>query len=67
MFSKIFIVIIMIIILISLASGLVFLVRDKGKTERTVKALTWRVVLSLSLFAFLFLAYKLHWIAPHSI
>ena len=67
MFIKIFIVIIMLIILGSLASGLVFLVRDKGKTERTVKALTWRIGLSLGLFVFLFLAFKLNWITPHPV
>lgn len=67
MFIKIFIVIIMLIILVSLASGLIFLVRDKGKTERTVKALTWRIALSVGLFVFLFLAFKLNWITPHPI
>jgi hypothetical protein len=67
MFTKILIIIIMLIIFSSLVSGLVFLVRDKGQSKRTVKALTWRIALSVSLFLFLFLAFKLHWIAPHPI
>lgn len=67
MFTKIFILIIMLIILITLFSGLVFLVRDNGKTKNTVKALTWRIALSLGLFIFLIVAFSLHWINPHGV
>jgi hypothetical protein len=45
-------------ILISLFSALYFLLRDKGRSERTVKALTVRVVLSIVLFALLMLSYR---------
>ncbi|WP_232220410.1 DUF2909 domain-containing protein [Legionella tunisiensis] len=44
-----------------------FLVRDEGKTKRTVKALTWRIALSLLLFLFLLLAFKMGWIQPHAV
>lgn len=67
MFAKTFIIIVMLLILVALASSLVFLVRDESKTKRTVKALSWRIGLSLTLFLFLFLAFSLEWIAPHSI
>ncbi|MDF1683404.1 MAG: twin transmembrane helix small protein [Legionellaceae bacterium] len=67
MFTKIFILIIMLIILITLFSGLLFLVRDNGKTKNTVKALTWRIALSLGLFIFLIIAFSLHWINPHGV
>ncbi|KTC66570.1 Protein of uncharacterised function (DUF2909) (plasmid) [Legionella adelaidensis] len=67
MFTKSLIILVMIIILVSLASGLVFLVKDEGKTKRTVKSLTWRIALSLGLFLFLFLAFSLEWITPHSL
>jgi apolipoprotein N-acyltransferase len=40
-------------ILASLASALYYLVKDKGQSERTVKMLTVRVVLSLVLFLML--------------
>ena len=63
MFTKIFILVIMLIILISLFSGLVFLVRDDG----TLKALTWRIALSLGLFIFLIIAFAAHWINPHGV
>jgi hypothetical protein len=67
MFTKIFILIIMLIILVTLFSGLLFLVRDNGKTKNTVKALTWRIALSLGLFIFLIIAFSLHWINPHGL
>ncbi|HHF7346354.1 MULTISPECIES: twin transmembrane helix small protein [Legionella] len=67
MFTKAIILIVMLIILVALGSGLVFLVRDEGKTKRTVKALTWRIALSLLLFLFLFLAFSMGWIQPHAI
>lgn len=67
MFARTIIFIVMLVILISLASGLVFLIRDEGKTKRTVKALSWRIGLSLALFLFLFLAFSLEWIHPHPV
>lgn len=57
----------MLIILISLGSGIVFLVKDEGKTKRTVKALTWRIALSIGLFIFLILGFSFGFISPHGI
>ncbi|AHE67959.1 hypothetical protein Loa_02417 [Legionella oakridgensis ATCC 33761 = DSM 21215] len=54
MFIKGIIILIMLIILAALASSLIFLVKDAGKSKRTVKALTWRIGLSLCLFIFYF-------------
>ena len=42
-----------IFILASLASALYYLIKDKGQSDRTVKMLTIRVALSLSLFVLL--------------
>jgi hypothetical protein len=67
MFIKIFIIIVMLIIIGALMSSLIFLVRDEGKTQRTVKALTLRIGLSIALFLFLFVAFYFHWITPHSV
>lgn len=67
MLTKIIIIIVMLGILAALMSSLVFLVRDKGRKERSVKALTVRIGLSVGLFIFLFLAFKFHWIAPHDL
>jgi hypothetical protein len=54
----------MLAILVSLACAGVFLMRDKGKTNRTVNALAWRVGMSITLFLFVLLAYALGWIEP---
>ena len=67
MITKIIIVITMIIIAGSLASGLIFLIKDSGNTKRTVKALTIRIAISLSLFIFLIIAFKMGLIHPHGI
>jgi len=67
MITKIFIIFTMIIIAGSLASGLIFLIRDSGNSKRTVKALTLRIGISLSLFIFLLIAFKLGLIKPHGI
>ena len=67
MLVKAIIILVMLIILFCLGSGMVFLVRDEGKTKRTVKALTWRIGLSIILFLFLFLAFSMGWIKPHGV
>jgi hypothetical protein len=50
------------LILASLGSALIFLVRDKGQSTRTVKALAVRVALSIALFLLLMIGYKLGFI-----
>ncbi|MBG7620768.1 twin transmembrane helix small protein [Herbaspirillum sp. AP02] len=64
---KIIVAIAFILILASLASALIFLMRDKGKSNRTVRALTLRVGFSVALFLFILLSYKLGWIQPTGI
>jgi FtsH-binding integral membrane protein len=56
-----------VLILASLFSGLFFLIRDQGRSKRTVKALTWRVGLSLALFLLLLAGYYYGLIKPHGI
>ena len=46
----------------SLASALVYLMRDKGGTNRTVNALTVRIGLSIALFLFVLFAHYMGWI-----
>jgi len=62
---KIIIVVALVTILASLGSALVFLVKDGGKTKRTVNALTVRISLSLALFLFLMLGYYMGWFVPN--
>ncbi len=54
---KIIIVLFLVVIVGSLASALLYLVRDKGDSNRTVKALTVRIGLSVTLFVLLMLGY----------
>lgn len=64
---KVIILIFFFFIFFSLGSALYFLVKDRGSSVRIVKALTWRIVLSLILFMLLFVAFAIGWITPHSI
>ena len=50
---KLVIVLLLIGVIVSLFSGLFFLFRDHGAGQRTVKALSFRVGLSVALFALL--------------
>lgn len=67
MLIKIIIFFIMFLIVIALGSGLIGLVKPKSAAKLTVKSLTIRVILSVSLFVFLFIAFKLQWITPHNL
>lgn len=61
---KIFVAIAFTLIIASLGSALFFLMRDKGRSNRTVQALAIRVGLSITLFLFVLGAYRMGWIAP---
>lgn len=56
------VLVIFLMILASLGSALVFLVRDRGESRRTVRALAVRVGLSLALFLLLMISYRMGWI-----
>lgn len=51
-------------IILSMGSALFFLMRDKGKSNRTVYSLALRVGISISLFLLLLLANYMGWIRP---
>ncbi len=65
--TKLFVLIVFAGILASLGSAMFYLINDKGGSGRTVKALTWRIGLSVALFASLFIAYALGLIEPHGV
>lgn len=46
----------------SLVSALVFLVRDQGRTNNVVRALGFRVGFSILLFLFILFAHQMGWI-----
>ena len=63
---KVFIALAFVGILASLGSALVFLMRDRGTTNRTVNALTVRVGLSIALLVFIWFSYWMGWIEPRT-
>jgi DUF2909 family protein len=54
---RILVILFIIFILGSLGSALYYLIKDQGRTERTVKALTLRIALSILLFLLLMVGY----------
>jgi hypothetical protein len=52
-------------IVVSLGSGLFHLVKDDGKSNRMVNALTVRIGLSVLLFVLLLIAWRTGLIVPH--
>ena len=64
---KILVAVAFILILASLGSALVFLMKDKGKSNRTVQALALRVGFSILLFVLILVANHFGWIQPTGI
>jgi hypothetical protein len=64
---KIFVAIAFILIIGSLASALFFLMRDKGGSNRTVRALAFRVGFSIALFIVILVLHRLGYIEPTGI
>jgi cytochrome bd-type quinol oxidase subunit 2 len=67
MIIKYLIVIVLVAIVASLASGLYFMLKDKGGSRRMVNSLTVRIGLSVALFVLLFVAWFFGLIEPHPI
>lgn len=57
MLVKSLIIVMLLLIVGSLFSALFYLIKDKGEGERTAKALTVRISLSIGLFPLLMLGY----------
>lgn len=67
MAGKILIVTALAAILYQLGAGLYFMMVDHGSTGRTVRALTWRIGLSVGLILVVMLGVATGWIQPHGI
>jgi hypothetical protein len=64
---KIVIIACLVLIVLSLGSGLFYLVSDKGESKKMVTALSIRVGLSVLLFVILLIAWSQGLIKPHGI
>jgi putative copper export protein len=57
----------LILILWNLGAGLYYMLVDKGRSNRTVKALTRRIGLSVALILLVVFAIWMGWITPHGV
>jgi succinate dehydrogenase/fumarate reductase cytochrome b subunit len=57
----------LILIVWNLGSGLYYMMTDKGQTDRTVKALTKRIALSIALILGVIFAAWMGWIEFHGV
>lgn len=64
---RILIILILLVIVASLGSALIYLLRDRSRSVRTVKALTFRIGLSIALFVLLVLGYAFGLLQPHGL
>jgi len=55
------------VILWNLGAGLYYMLVDKGKTRRTVNALTRRIALSVGLILIVIFSIWMGWITPHGV
>ena len=65
MLFKTIVVILLLFILASLGFALVYMLKEPKTSTRMLKSLTWRIGLSLLLFALLIIGAELGWIEPH--
>ena len=64
---KIIIVVLLGLIVLSLAAGMFSMINNQENTNRTVKMLTIRIVLSIVTFIFIFISFYMGWIQPHGV
>jgi len=64
---RIVILLLLVVVLASLFSGLYFVYKDKGGTNRAVIALTIRIAASLLVFAILIVSYYFGWIGERGL
>ena len=65
MLFKTLVVVMLALVVSALFSGLYFMLRDKGRSTRSVKSLTWRIAISLALFVLLLIGAATGLIEPH--
>ena len=67
MLFKTIIVILLLVVLFSLFQALFFLIKDESKSDRMLKALTWRIGLSVFIFILLLIGQAMGLIQPHGL
>ncbi len=67
MVQKIVIIAFLVVIVFNLGSGLYYMMVDKGESNRMVRALTWRIGLSIALIAVIGIGIWTGWLKPHDL
>ncbi len=67
MLFKIIIVALLLIILVSLGTALFAMLKNEPESNRTVKALTVRILLSIALLVLILIGYSMGLITPHKL
>lgn len=67
MLFKVIIISLLLFVLISLGQALMYLIKDDGRSDRVVKALTWRIGVSVLIFILLLLGSVFGLIQPHGL
>ena len=67
MLVKLLIILFLIVIVYNLGAGLFYMMTDKGQTNRTVRALTWRIGLSVFLILLVIVGILTGVIHPHGL
>jgi cytochrome bd-type quinol oxidase subunit 2 len=62
---KLIVILMLVAIVVNLGSALFQLARGTGDSKQMLRALTWRIGLSVLLFVLLLLAYSAGFIRPH--
>ena len=65
--GQIIIVVLLGLIVLSLAAGMFSMIKGQENSNRTVKMLTIRIVLSIITFIFIFISFYMGWIQPHGV
>ena len=64
---KLIVIVLLIAAVVSLARALMSLVRNEGKSGKTMRALAWRVGFSAMVFGFILVSMLRGWIQPHDV
>ena len=67
MIFKVIIIMLLLFVIISLGQALFYMVKDEGKSDKMLKALTWRIGLSVFIFLLLLVGQAVGLIQPHGL
>ncbi len=64
---KLIVIVLLVAAVVSLARALMSLVRNEGKSGKTMRALAWRVGFSAMVFVFILVSMMMGWTQPHDV